>query len=146
MSAKTEKIQALSLVRGLIPVLAVMATLVYASSLAKAKPAGPDLFQFDKIAHFFVFGLLGTLWFRCLRIPFLNTRRWVVAFLLVIAFGIVDEILQYFNPNRSFDPYDWVADAGGALVGIFVYRDWSLYRRVLETPISKLASLKIVSE
>ena len=139
------KIEKLSLVRKLIPLVGIMATLVYASSLARVKPAAPELFQFDKIAHFFVFGLMGTLWFRVLRIPFPDTKRWIVAFLLVIAFGVLDEILQYFNPNRSFDPYDWIADASGAFVGIFVYRGWALYRRILETPVVLLIRFKIVA-
>ncbi len=139
------KIQKLSLFRGLIPLVGMMAALVYASSLARAKPAGPELFQFDKIAHFFVFGLMGTLWFRVLRIPFLDTKRWVIAFLLVMAFGVLDEILQYFNPNRSFDPYDWIADASGAFVSIFVYRGWALYRRILETPVALLLRFKIAA-
>ena len=141
-SAKKE----LSIARGVAPIIAVMATLIYASSLAKNAPVAPNIFQFDKIAHFFVFGLFGTLWFRMLRIPFLDTKRWMVAFMLVLLLGVVDEILQYFNPNRSFDPYDWVADASGALVAIFVYRGWTWYRRMLETPVLRLLRFQIVED
>ena len=32
-----------------------------------------------------------------------------------IAYGLSDEIHQYFVPNRSCDPIDWITDAAGAL-------------------------------
>lgn len=109
-----------------------MATLVYASSFARASPVAPDIFQFDKLAHFCIFGLLGTLFFRASRIGFGERRRWVSAYLCVIAFGVLDEILQIFNPNRSFDPYDWIADGMGPLLALYLYRNWTWYRELLE--------------
>lgn len=108
-----------------------MATLVVSSHFS-GKPAGPDIVGLDKVVHFFVFGLLGTLLFRRLRIRFLDPRRWVWAFVGTMLFAFTDEVLQYFNPDRSFEVWDWVADASGAAVGISVYRGWNWYRAALE--------------
>lgn len=108
-----------------------MAVLVVSSHFS-GPPAGPDIIGFDKLAHFFVFGLLGTLFFRCLRIQVLEHRRWIQAFLAVFAFSLCDEFLQLFNPERSFDPADWVADWSGALLAIFLYRNLAWYRNLLE--------------
>lgn len=119
--------------RLLCPTVALMAILVIASVFARKPPAAPDIFQFDKIAHFFVFGLMGTLNFRCLRIDFLDRRRWLLAFAGVMAFGVLDEILQWLNPNRTFDPFDWLADATGSILAIAAYRNWFWYRSVLES-------------
>ncbi len=114
-----------------LPAIGVMATLVVSSHFS-GKPAGPDVVGFDKVAHFFVFGLLGTLVFRSLKIDFNKPRRWVLAYAGVLAYAAADEILQYFNPSRSFDPWDWVADGTGSILAIMLYRHWSWYRRLLE--------------
>ncbi len=108
-----------------------MATLVVSSHFS-GQPASPNISGFDKIAHFHVFGLLGTLLFRRLRMGFFEHRRWILAFLGVLAYAAADEVLQYFNPDRSFDPMDWLADGTGALLAIFLYRHWAWYRRLLE--------------
>ncbi|WP_309026787.1 VanZ family protein [Pelagicoccus enzymogenes] len=113
------------------PAVAVMVTLVISSHFS-GKPAGPNIMGFDKVAHFFVFGLLGTLLFRSLRMEFRAAQRWLLAFAGVMAYAAADETLQFFNPNRSFDPWDWVADGAGALLAIFLYRNWKVYRGILE--------------
>ncbi len=113
------------------PAVAVMVTLVVSSHFS-GKPAAPNIVGFDKVAHFFVFGLLGTLLFRRLRIDFWAHRRWILAWLGVLGYALADEVLQYFNPDRSFDPWDWLADGTGSLLAIFLYRGWSWYRRLLE--------------
>ncbi|MBK1878608.1 VanZ family protein [Pelagicoccus mobilis] len=116
------------------PAIGVMAVL-FVSSHFSGVPAGPKIIGFDKVAHFFVFGLLGTLMFRRIRIRFLEHRRWVWAFAGAMLYALADEVLQFFNPDRSFDVLDWVADAAGAAVAIFVYRNWGWYRRLLEWEI-----------
>lgn len=113
------------------PPIALMATLVVSSHFS-GPPAAPDIVGFDKVAHFCVFGLLATLLFRRLQYDFFEHRRWVVAFLGVAAYALTDEFLQYFNPDRSFDVLDWAADGVGALLAIFLYRNWSWYRNLLE--------------
>ncbi len=110
----------------------LMAALVCASSFAPVSPASPDIVHFDKIAHFCVFGLLGTLFFRVQRSGFFERKRWLVSYFLVLAFGVLDELLQIFNPHRSFDPYDWLADGTGPLLALYLYRNWKWYRVLLE--------------
>ncbi len=74
----------------------------------------------DKAAHFAAF-LAGGINLT-LALSWSTTWSWkrVVRFALVAlaVFGAVDEIHQYFTPNRNgADPLDWTADALGALAG-----------------------------
>ncbi len=119
--------------RFLIPPIALLATIAWASSFDEGSPQGPDIVNFDKLAHFFVFGLLATLWFRSTPGPLQSNRRFALAFILTVLYGIVDEWIQHYNPLRSSDVLDIVADGAGAAAAILVYRSWGLYRRVLET-------------
>ena len=125
-------------IRVLWPVIALVLTLAWASGYDQGDPQGPDIPNFDKIAHFFVFGLMGTLWFRCLPKKTRWSGRWLIALILTMTYGVVDEWIQSSNPQRSSDLFDWLADGLGALTGIFVYRNWNWYRRVLETRVSDL--------
>ena len=123
-----------------LPLVALVVTLALASSLARTAPAAPAIPHFDKIAHVLVFGLMGTLAFRASSIGFLEVRRAARAMLLVLAYGAFDEILQYFNPHRSFEPADWLADIGGACLAIILYRNWRWYRALLERPLWRRAN------
>lgn len=116
------------------PIVGVTLTL-FVSSHFSGPPAGPNVVGFDKVAHFCVFGLLATLFFRPLRIGFLEHRRWLIAFACVSLYAALDEGLQYFNPGRSFDPLDWLADGSGALLALALYRNWAWYRSLLEINI-----------
>nr|WP_246462659.1 VanZ family protein [Pelagicoccus albus] len=75
----------------------------------------------DKVDHFCVYGLLGLLVLRALPARIQGTKRWLFAFLLVSCFGLWDEFLQHFNPSRTGDPLDWLADSLGALTAIVLY-------------------------
>jgi len=106
--------------------LALAATVVWASGHGQV--ATPNIVNFDKFAHFSVFGLLATLVLR----PF-RTRAFTWAVLIVAIFGASDEIHQSFTPGRSMDYHDWMADTAGAIVAVAVYTFWPWYRRLLET-------------
>jgi len=95
-------------------------------------PAGPNIEWFDKIAHFFVFGLLATIVFRSVDLPLGSAFRWCVAFAVVMLYSSIDEAIQYFNPVRTADWMDLVADGLGAVVALFVYRNWEFYRQLME--------------
>ena len=112
-----------------------MLTLAVASATASTTPSGPNIPHFDKIAHFFIFGLLGTLLFRLVRRMDGVRRRWLWALLGVALYGAGDELLQSFNVARSLDPLDWVADLSGAAFAIVMYRKAGWYRRLLEMPL-----------
>ncbi len=112
---------------------------ITAASAAPAAPVAPDATRliphFDKVVHFFVFGLLATL---ALRAFSPASRRWLgaaVAIALTSAFGLADEFHQSTNPVRHFSWFDWVADTVGGLVAVGAYLGWPAYRRTLEWPL-----------
>jgi len=114
------------------PIL-LAATIVAESS--RVMPEVPGEFPgFDKVAHFGVYGLLGT---AVLRTPWVWRRRQRVLITvgLVSFFGATDEWHQYFTPGRSCEFLDWVADTLGPMLAVTVYLRWSLYRRILELPV-----------
>lgn len=45
----------------------------------------------------------------------------VETFILVAGYGVFDELHQSHVPLRSPSVYDWLADSGGTLLGIFVF-------------------------
>lgn len=115
--------------RGWLWPLAVATLIVIASG--RSAVASPDIVGIDKVAHFFVFGLLATL---VARNGFVPGRAWV-AVVLVSLFGITDEWHQSFTPGRSVQVADWVADTLGAAVAVACYAGWPAYRRLLEGPV-----------
>jgi VanZ family protein len=76
----------------------------------------------DKLAHGLEYALLGLLLvFGLAREP--RTRAWrpllwvLTAFVVVAAFGALDEWHQSAVPGREMSGWDWLADVAGALVG-----------------------------
>ncbi|MDP2136344.1 MAG: VanZ family protein, partial [Candidatus Didemnitutus sp.] len=108
-----------------------LAGMIFAAS-GRGEIAGPPILGFDKVAHFFVFGLLATL---VVRNGFAARRAWM-AVALVSAFGASDEWHQSMTPGRAMQLADWVADTLGAAVAVAAYAGWPLYRRVLEIPLA----------
>jgi VanZ family protein len=76
----------------------------------------------DKIMHFFLFAVCGALVTRAWRTTLGITR----VLLLLLTFGVVTEVAQFFIPDRSMSPADVVADAAGILAGVFI---WSAVSR-----------------
>ena len=109
--------------------LAIAVMILCASQ--RSRVAAPGITNIDKVAHFAVFGLLGTLVCRCGR----GWRGAVWALVVVSAFGASDEWHQSFVPGRSSDVMDWIADTAGAGLAVALYAGWSSYRRLLETPV-----------
>jgi VanZ family protein len=114
----------------------LLAAVIYYAS-GQSKIAGPNVVGFDKVAHFFVFGLLATL---IVRIPALAREgRLPVLWAIVAAslYGLTDEVHQSFTPGRDVDAIDWVVDTAGAALAVFVYRNWNAYRGWLEAGIAR---------
>lgn len=112
--------------RGWFWPVAVAALIVVASG--RGSVAAPSFTGIDKLAHFFVFGLLATL---VVRNGFPSRRAWV-AVVLVSAFGATDEWHQSFTPGRAVELADWAADTLGAAVAVAAYVRWPAYRAALE--------------
>lgn len=92
-----------------------------------------DLFDFDKLAHFAVYGLLSTLIIRSLTEPSGWRKAALIAWISTVGFGLIDESIQALNPVRDFSLADLVADAAGASIALLAYSLWPFYRRILES-------------
>lgn len=73
----------------------------------------------DKLEHFGAYSIFGV------AVAYGNIRSGkknalLIAVIFCSIFGMLDEIHQYWIPGRSMDPYDWVADTLGALIGAAV--------------------------
>jgi len=78
----------------------------------------------DKSLHFLAYlTLVFLLWFAVSGIRRVNWRRsgpWFVL-LALVAYGIIDELLQGLVPGRSPDVMDFVADLTGVLTGLILF-------------------------
>lgn len=102
-------------------VAAWFGVLFWLSSQSPPQPPAPQIPHLDKVLHAGYFAL-GGLFFASglrLRTPSPATAPHLVATVLFCAaVGAFDEWHQTFTPGRSGnDPWDWLADAGGGLLG-----------------------------
>jgi len=121
--------------RAMIPAalwpLALMVTIFHASGESNvAQPHAVP--HFDKIAHFFVFGLLATLVVRVVYEPRQPLRWAAIALLVTSGYGAFDEFHQSFTPGRSVEFADWIVDSLGAVVAAGTYCYWTGWRLFLE--------------
>jgi VanZ family protein len=78
----------------------------------------------DKLEHFSAYFLLSIL--LCLTLHFqsknaqLSNHAVLFTFILVLTYGIIDELHQSFIPGRTADITDWLADSFGASFGIWL--------------------------
>ena len=83
---------------------------------------------FDKVVHFalfFVFcGLGWRAFFHQTASPALKKRALLLAFILAVAYGALDELHQLYVPGRQADLFDLLADGLGA----FGYVAWHRFR------------------
>jgi len=108
---------------------------IYFGSEQNRIPGSPGLPGFDKVAHFGAFGLLATLWIHALDRPGARRRALVLGVLIASLYGALDEYHQSFNPGRSVEFADWVADTLGALTAALAYRFWPRWRGWLQQSI-----------
>ena len=84
----------------------------------------PDLHLSDKIEHFSAFFILAVL----LNLALIFQRKSFVLFkyaalvtiVITLFYGAIDELHQIFIPGRSADIRDWLADATGVILGVFI--------------------------
>jgi VanZ family protein len=98
---------------------AAWAVIIALAAGAAQLPPTPQVAHFDKVLHFgayFVLGaLLGVGWLVAGRRP---GRGWLL--LLALLLGASDEVRQARLDHRSGDVTDWLADAAGATMGLFL--------------------------
>ncbi|MBK7863377.1 MAG: VanZ family protein [Archangiaceae bacterium] len=82
------------------------------------------VFDFDKVTHAIEYGVLAALLLRA-------TQRPALSLLSTFAYGVSDEVHQYFVPGRTASPFDALADLTGAgLVCALWYFTFTRKKRV----------------
>jgi len=88
----------------------------------------------DKLLHAFIFGILGFFTLGAMKTTAYGYRPFQLwlAVLLVTVYGVLDEFHQHFVPGRSPDIFDVMADAAGAMLGVWLL--YSFIMRRLQLP------------
>ncbi|MDR0623262.1 MAG: VanZ family protein [Treponema sp.] len=100
------------------------AALIWILSSQSILPKPKGILGFDKLQHLLAFAVLSGaagLW--------ISREKWKSRgrfFLLLIAaigsaYGIVDEVHQFFVPGRDCNVWDWIADTLGAFAGALAW-------------------------
>jgi len=114
------------------PVFLYCGIIVYLSSLSYPSRHLPSLLfgLSDKLVHGVEYGILGILLYRALHQTNRTIRSICLAIIWAVAFGISDEMHQWFVPNRQADLWDLLADTIGAtlfiLTWVFMTKKYSL--------------------
>ena len=106
-----------------LPVLLYMTVIFLLSSSSRISPPFADRLSFDKIYHVIEYAVLGYLLLRALEQGFYmqGVTMIILAFGIGAAFGMSDELHQYFVPGRIFSYWDFAADTVGVAVGEWIY-------------------------
>jgi len=88
-----------------------------------------DWLKPDKIVHLFLFSFLAFLLIKGfteqIAAPFLNDYPKLISVLIASIYGVLVEILQeYCISGRHGDVYDSMADALGAITGVWLFNYW----------------------
>lgn len=74
----------------------------------------------DKIYHFLAYLILAILWVTYIRHHPKNGKV-LIATIILILFGVILELVQHrFNPNRTYDNLDLLANCLGVVVGMLI--------------------------
>jgi VanZ family protein len=102
-----------------LPAVLIAAFIWFLSSQSiLPKPKG--VLGFDKAQHLLAFAVLtGAI---CLWVSREKWKTRGFLFMLIAAsigsaYGVIDEVHQYFVPGRDCNVWDWLADALGAVIG-----------------------------
>lgn len=79
--------------------------------------------------HYLEYGLLYALWFRVVRHFVHSWLCYPATLILCSAFGVADELVQFYLPNRHFDWGDVEMNVVGCLFGMAVMALFNRYRR-----------------
>jgi VanZ family protein len=113
------------------PWLFLMIIIFIQSSIGSLKLPDIEFDLADKIVHFLIFGILGILMARGLRNlgnKTIKDNYLSITILVCILYGASDEIHQYFVPGRYSSLGDWIADALGIVIMVWVYHWFVKYR------------------
>ncbi|CAN5628429.1 hypothetical protein BH11BAC1_BH11BAC1_27620 [soil metagenome] len=93
-----------------------------------------DWLKPDKIVHLFLFGVLSFLLIKAFNdqvtVEILTEHPKLISIVITSVYGVLIEILQeYCILGRNGDVFDSLADALGAILGLWVYNYWSKRRQ-----------------
>lgn len=86
---------------------------------AEALHAAAHVAAYGLFAYFLCFWLLFNRSFAALKMT--EIRVYWTAFCIALAWGCVNEALQFFRPDRQVDIFDIMWNSAGALAGIIAY-------------------------
>lgn len=93
-----------------------------------------SILAYDKAIHAIIFFIFGLLVYYALEpqhvVPTFYWQRSLVALVIVIAYGGLDEFHQHFVPGRTPDVYDALADAIGGVASAVA---WFIYAQAKAT-------------
>jgi len=107
------------------PVIAYAALIFIFSSISQPILSVELFSHFDKLCHFLEYGILGFLLIRALGSSGMNKAGLslrIAAIVLAVAYGVTDELHQYFVPGRSMEFMDILSDALGAFTGQIFFK------------------------
>jgi VanZ family protein len=119
----------------------LMAAFIWFLSSQRILPRPKGILGFDKVQHLLAFAVLA-----CAAGLWVSREKWKSRgrfFLLLIAaigsaYGIVDEVHQFFVPGRDCNVWDWIADTLGAVtgaaawMGLMAFADRRVSRRMVK--------------
>lgn len=70
--------------------------------------------------HFLEYGFLAFLFYRAFRHDFSEASSFALGFLCASVFGLVDETVQHFLPNRVFEIRDVATNILASALGLFI--------------------------
>jgi VanZ family protein len=91
-----------------------------------------------KVAHFTEYALLGFLAARAFRgspRQGLQSRWFLAALVLIIAYALLDEYHQTFVPSRTGSVYDSFIDMAGGLTALMIVRSRGWFERASKSPV-----------
>ncbi|MGD0590967.1 MAG: VanZ family protein [Bacteroidota bacterium] len=111
--------------RNQLPLFIWAAIIFWLSSLTTLPHIKIPIISADKLAHMSVFFVF--CWFSRRALFFQTSlpilKRWslVFAFFLTCLYGYFDEVHQLYVPGRTYDYFDMLADAIGALLFVILF-------------------------
>ncbi len=109
------------------PPVLYAALIIYVSTMSQVAPPDLGVTWTDKIYHFgeyFVYALLIFRAFPSVRNSPRKALYYTLLFTFGLAYGGIDERVQYYIPGRDSSVFDWMADAVGYLVGGTLFVLW----------------------
>jgi VanZ family protein len=108
-----------------LPLLIWAAIIFLLSSLSRLPHVNTPFISADKLAHLFVYFVFCLFSRRALyfQAAFSSIKKFslIWAFIVTVVYGYLDEVHQLFVPGRTYDYFDLLADAIGALMFIALF-------------------------